>query len=167
MQLVTKHCLSSTALTVNVQNDACFKDLLIVLLHAPPRSLLFLPALDIYQALSCRVNTVCSFCVTIQVVHREGGTTLGAKHTAGIEINNVPEVGIVLPKVDPGSIPGLGRSPGEGNGNPLQYSCPENRMDCSLSGSSVHEVARVGHDLATKQSPPKRIYEVTYMIHFY
>ena len=26
---------------------------------------------------------------------------------------------------DPGSIPGLGRSPGEGNGNPLQYSCPE------------------------------------------
>ena len=27
---------------------------------------------------------------------------------------------------DPGSIPGLGRSPGEGNGNPLQYSCLEN-----------------------------------------
>ena len=27
---------------------------------------------------------------------------------------------------DPGSIPGLGRSPGEGNGNPLQYPCPEN-----------------------------------------
>ena len=30
---------------------------------------------------------------------------------------------------DPGSIPGLGRSPGEGNGNPHQYSCPENSMD--------------------------------------
>ena len=30
---------------------------------------------------------------------------------------------------DPGSIPGLGRSPGEGNGNPLQYSCLKNRMD--------------------------------------
>ena len=29
----------------------------------------------------------------------------------------------------PGSIPGLGRSPGEGNGNPLQYSCLENPMD--------------------------------------
>ena len=27
---------------------------------------------------------------------------------------------------DPGSVPGLGRSPGEGNGNPLQYSCLEN-----------------------------------------
>ena len=30
---------------------------------------------------------------------------------------------------DLGSIPGLGRSPGEGNGNPLQYYCPENPMD--------------------------------------
>ena len=30
---------------------------------------------------------------------------------------------------DPGSIPGLGRSPGEGNGNPLQYSCLENPID--------------------------------------
>ena len=30
---------------------------------------------------------------------------------------------------DPGSIPGLGRSPGEGNDNPLQYSCLENPMD--------------------------------------
>ena len=30
---------------------------------------------------------------------------------------------------DPGSIPGLGRSPGEGNGNPFRYSCLENPMD--------------------------------------
>ena len=30
---------------------------------------------------------------------------------------------------DPGSIPGLGRCPGEGNGNPLQYSCLENSMN--------------------------------------
>ena len=30
---------------------------------------------------------------------------------------------------DPGSFPGLGRSPGEGNGNPLQYSCLENPME--------------------------------------
>ena len=30
---------------------------------------------------------------------------------------------------DPGWIPGLGRSPGEGNGNPLQYSCLENPVD--------------------------------------
>ena len=30
---------------------------------------------------------------------------------------------------DPGSIPGLGKSPGEGNGNPPQYSCLENSID--------------------------------------
>ena len=35
---------------------------------------------------------------------------------------------------DPGSIPGSGRSPGEGNGTPLQYSCLENPMDQSLVG---------------------------------
>ena len=33
---------------------------------------------------------------------------------------------------DPGSIPGSGRSPGEGNGNPLQYSCLENPMDAGV-----------------------------------
>ena len=37
---------------------------------------------------------------------------------------------------DQGSIPGFGRSPGEGNGNPLQYSCLENSMDLSLAGYS-------------------------------
>ena len=35
---------------------------------------------------------------------------------------------------DPGSIPGSGRSPGEGHGNPLQYSCLENPMDCIVHG---------------------------------
>ena len=34
---------------------------------------------------------------------------------------------------DPGSVPGLGRSPGEGNGNPLQYSCLEYPMDTGAS----------------------------------
>ena len=37
---------------------------------------------------------------------------------------------------DLGSIPGLRRSPGEGNGNPLQYSCLENSMDGRLVGYS-------------------------------
>ena len=42
---------------------------------------------------------------------------------------------------DPGSIPGLGRSPGEGNGNPLQYSCLENPMDRGAWRATVHGVA--------------------------
>ena len=53
---------------------------------------------------------------------------------------------------DPGSIPGWGRSPGEGNGNPFQYSCLENPMDRGAWGATVHGVSRVGHNLATK--PP-------------
>ena len=48
---------------------------------------------------------------------------------------------------DPGSIPGLGRFPGEGNGNPLQYSCLENPMDegawCRLLSTGLQ---RLRHD---------------------
>ena len=47
---------------------------------------------------------------------------------------------------DVGSIPGLGRFPGKGNGNPLQYSCLGNVMDRGAWGPK-----RVGHNLATKQ----------------
>ena len=41
---------------------------------------------------------------------------------------------------DPGSIPGLGRSPGEGNGNPIQYPCLENLMDRGAWWAAVHGV---------------------------
>ena len=43
---------------------------------------------------------------------------------------------------DPGLIPGLGRSPGEGNGNPLQYSCLENPMDRGAWYATVHGVTK-------------------------
>ena len=43
---------------------------------------------------------------------------------------------------DAGSIPGSGRSPGEGNGNPLQYSCLENPMDRGAWQASIHGVAK-------------------------
>ena len=43
---------------------------------------------------------------------------------------------------DPGSIPGLGRSPGEGNDNPLQFSCPGNPMDRGTWWAIVHGVAK-------------------------
>ena len=43
---------------------------------------------------------------------------------------------------DPGSIPGSGRSPGEGNGNPLQYSYLENPMDGRAWKTTVHGVAK-------------------------
>ena len=43
---------------------------------------------------------------------------------------------------DPGSIPGSGGSSGEGNGNPLQYSCLENSMDRGAWWATVHGVAK-------------------------
>ena len=58
---------------------------------------------------------------------------------------------------DPGSSPGLGTSPGEGNGNPLQYSCLENPMDREAWWVTVHGVSRVRYDLATKPPPPPHI----------
>ena len=43
---------------------------------------------------------------------------------------------------DPGSIPGLEKSPGGGNGNPFQYSCLENPIDKGAWWATVHEVAK-------------------------
>ena len=43
---------------------------------------------------------------------------------------------------DPGSIPGLRRPPGEGNGNPLQYSCLENSADRRAWWATVHGIAK-------------------------
>ena len=55
-----------------------------------------------------------------------------------------------------GLIAGLERFPGEGNGNPFQYSCLENPMGRGAWRAIVHGVARVGHNLATK--PPSCVY---------
>ena len=59
---------------------------------------------------------------------------------------------------DLGLIPGSGRSPGEGNGNPLQYSCLENSMDRGARQARVHGVVRVGHNLVTKPPPELFLY---------
>jgi len=47
---------------------------------------------------------------------------------------------------DPGSVPRLGRSPGEGNGNPLQSSFLENSMDGGAWWATAMGLQRVGHD---------------------
>ena len=53
---------------------------------------------------------------------------------------------------DVGSIPVSGRTPGEGNGNPLQYSCLKSPMDRGARRATVHVVARVRHSLMTEAS---------------
>ena len=51
-------------------------------------------------------------------------------------VKNLPEI----LSGDPGSIPGSGRAPREGNGNPLQYSCLENSMDRGAWQATVHGI---------------------------
>ena len=58
---------------------------------------------------------------------------------------------------DLGSIPGLGRSPGEGNGSPLQYSCLENPMDRGACWATVHGVAKSRTQLSDFTSLQSRI----------
>ena len=54
---------------------------------------------------------------------------------------------------DWGLIPGLGRSPGEGNSNLLQFSCLENPMDRGAWQATAHGVVAVRHNLVTKPPP--------------
>ena len=76
---------------------------------------------------------------------------------------------------DPGSVPGLGRSTGEGNGNPLHYSCLENPIDGEAWWATVHGVAKCRtqlsdftftfkHDLKTVQIFPLLSFR-THFIH--
>ena len=57
---------------------------------------------------------------TIKLLEENTGITLSGGSDGKVSVYNAG---------DPGSIPGLGRSPGEGNSNPLQYYCLENPMD--------------------------------------
>ena len=59
-------------------------------------------------------------------------------------------------KFNLGSIPGSGKSPGEVNGNTIQYSCLENPIHRGAWQATVHWVSRVGHDLTT--NPPSQVY---------
>ena len=82
-----------------------------------------------------------------------GGLPSMGSHRVGHDCRDLAAV--VAAAGDKSSIRGLGRSHGEGNGNPLQYAGLENRMDRGTWWATVHGVAkRVGHDLVTKQQQP-------------
>ena len=68
-------------------------------------------------------------------------TVLGASHLA-LVVNNLPSKANAGDLRDGGLIPGLGRSPGEGYSNPLQYCCLENPMDKGAWHATVHRVAK-------------------------
>ena len=73
-------------------------------------------------------------------------STFGISFPGGAVLKNPPaKAGDTR---DAGSVPGLRRSPGEGNGDPLQCSCLGNPMDRGAWRATVHRVQRVGHDWA-------------------
>ena len=63
------------------------------------------------------------------------------------------------------SIPGSGKSPGKGHGNPLQYFYLENPVDRGDWHASVHGVAKIGHDLVTEQKNKNNI-QVNKLLYF-
>ena len=64
---------------------------------------------------------------------------MGASQMALVVKNSPASAGDIR---DTSSIPGLGRSPGGGNGDPIQYSCLENPMDRGAWQVTVHKVAK-------------------------
>ena len=75
------------------------------------------------------------------------GHDLATEHQSEQWISLVAQTVKNLPNAeDAASTPGSGRSPGEGNGNSLQYSCLENSMDRGAGGLQSMGPHRVGHD---------------------
>ena len=72
---------------------------------------------------------------------RKMGSHLNRYFPGGLVVKN-----LLANAGDPGSIPGSGRSPGGGNGNPTQYSCLENFRTKEPCGATVHGVTRVRYD---------------------
>ena len=69
----------------------------------------------------------------------ESNTIVGASQMA-LLVKNLPANAEDVR--DAGSIPGSGRSPGQGNGNPLQYSCLENAISRGTWWAMIHRVAK-------------------------
>ena len=67
---------------------------------------------------------------------------------------------------DVGSVLGLGRCPGEANGNPLQYSCLGNAMESGAWRAAGHGVARVGHDLVTQHHHHRQTQGFLFLVNF-
>ena len=83
-----------------------------------------------------------SYLVFLGLFHNKGGMHVIKGLLGGSIVKNPPPTG----GDNMGSFPGLGTSPGEGNGNPLQYSYLGIPMDRGAWRALVHRVARVGQD---------------------
>ena len=84
----------------------------------------------------CKAHTMCLYLILFRRYSHNVGFPGGASDGKESACN----------AGDPGLIPGLRRSPGEGNGNPVQYSCLENPMDEEPGVLQFMGLQRVGHD---------------------
>ena len=84
------------------------------------------------------------FSITKKKINILGGVYIVKGFPGGTVLKNPPANG--EDARDTGLIPGLGRSPGVGNGNPLQYSCLKNSMDKEAWWATVQGSQRVGRD---------------------
>ena len=89
------------------------------------------------SSLCCTLGSCCFFILYIIVTICESQTPKLSPSTRASLVAQMS----VCNAGDPGSIPESGRSPGEGNGSPLQYSCLENLMDRGAWWATVHGVA--------------------------
>ena len=77
-------------------------------------------------------------------------------------VKNLPAMQVDIR--DPGSIPGPGRYPEEGNGNPFQYSCLENPMDRGAWWAAVHGVAQSGQSKQQKAVYQPKCIIISYIL---
>ena len=89
-------------------------------------------------------------------------TSTSKCHIYGSKSSLVAQLVKNLPAMQETRVQFLGKSPGEGNGNTLHYSCLENPMDRGVWWATVHGVERIRHDLATK--PPHRLHDSSELI---
>ena len=118
-------CTLSAKLRRTTSSDRTDHSLLSRIQGFPPNKLFKFHLQELYVRTSLQTSSEVSFVGTICEGNFPGGSDCKASaYNAG----------------DPGLNPGQGRSPGEGNGNPLQYSCLENPMDRGACWATVHGV---------------------------
>ena len=98
------------------------------------------------------------------IPRKEGGWPQACPFPDGAGVKN-PRANDARDTRDSESIPGSGRSPGEGNGYPLQYSCLENSTDRGAWPATIHGVTKSQTGLSTHTQPQAFVLDLIYKHH--